>query len=84
MKVIAIKDFTAYWNTDSKKVTIYDRENPAVKEGTIFEINFENDLENEKKLMIDQLRELGILIPFSEYRQNRMNEVLDDDTKTQE
>ena len=81
MKVIAIKDFTAYWNTDSKKVTIYDRENPAVKEGTIFELNFKNDLD-EKKLLIDQLRELGILIPFSEYRQNRINEVLDDDTTT--
>jgi hypothetical protein len=81
MKVIAIKDFTAYWNTDSKKVTLYDRENPAVKEGTIFELNFENDLD-EKKLLTDQLRELGILIPFSEYRQNRINKVLDDDTTT--
>lgn len=80
MKVIAIKDYTAYWNPGDKRVIVHDKSVPAVKEGTIFELDFINEEENQ--MMLDQLRQLGVVIPFSEYRQNRMDEVLDDDTTT--
>lgn len=81
MKVIAIKDYTAYWNEKDKRVIVHDKSVPAVKEGTIFELDFLKN-EEENQMMLDQLRQLGVLIPFSEYRQNRINEVLDDDTTT--
>ena len=73
MKVIAIKDYTAYWNLEDKRVVLYDREVNSVKEGTVFDLDFIKD--EDLQLMLNQLRELGVLIPFSEYRQNRMDEV---------
>jgi len=82
MKIIAIKDFTAYWNSEDKRVINYDREENTVKEGTIFNLDFIKD--EDRQLMLDQLKELNLAIPFADYRDIRMEQVFEDDTKTQE
>lgn len=82
MKVIAIRDYTAYWNEKTKKVIVHDRQTPLVKEGTIFELEL-TDKEDEEQ-MFQQLKEFNLVIPFADYRDIRMEQVFEDDTKAQE
>ncbi len=80
MKVIAISDYTAYWNEKTKKVIVHNKETPSVKEGTIFELSLIIDKEDEEQ-MFQQLKELNLVIPFADYRDIRMSQVFEDDTK---
>jgi uncharacterized protein (DUF2344 family) len=82
MKVIATKDYTAYWNEKTKKVIAHEKEIPYVKEGTIFELELKNKEDEEQ--MFQQLKEMNLVIPFADYRDIRMKGVFEDDTKTQE